>query len=258
MTVILETTGLSKSFGGLVAVEDFDVKVEPGETIGIIGPNGAGKTTVFNLLTGVYAPTCGHIEFEGQDVTGLKPFQLAARGISRTFQNIRLFSNLTVLQNVLIASHGRASYGFFEAMLRLPRFGREDRELRDRARHLLSILKLDSRANDIARNLPYGHQRRLEIARALATGPKLLLLDEPAAGMNPQESRELVDFIRWVRHEFGLTILIIEHHMDVIMDISDRIVVLNFGKTIAQGDKKEIQTNPEVIQAYLGIGEEAV
>ncbi|MDN5344167.1 MAG: branched-chain amino acid transport system ATP-binding protein, partial [Clostridia bacterium] len=219
-------------------------------------PNGAGKTTVFNLLSGIYKPTSGKIFFEGRDVTQYKTFQFAQLGISRTFQNIRLFSNLSVLQNVLIASNRQADYNFVAAMLRLPRYKRQEMELRDKTMELLRKVNLDMRAKEIARNLPYGHQRRLEIVRALATNPKLLLLDEPAAGMNPQESLELVEFIRWIKQKFNLTILLIEHHMDVIMEISDYIVVLNFGKTIARGNKDEIQENPEVIQAYLGTQEE--
>ncbi|NPV69352.1 MAG: ABC transporter ATP-binding protein [Firmicutes bacterium] len=256
MPDILVTRNLSRSFGGLVAVDDFNLAVEKGELIGLIGPNGAGKTTVFNLLTGLYKPTTGTIAFDGKDVTGFPPFRLAELGMARTFQNIRLFSNLTVFDNVLTACHGQAGYSIADAVFRTPRFRREHAELTKRADTLLEWVRLDTRKDEIARNLPYGHQRRLEIARALALGPALLLLDEPAAGMNPKESADLVEFILRIRRELDLTILLIEHHMDIVMRICERVIVLNFGKTIAQGSPGEIQANPEVITAYLGEGEE--
>ena len=228
---LLKTDGVSKVFGGLKAVSNFDIEINEGELIGLIGPNGAGKTTAFNLLTGVYQPTTGTIDFAGKSLVGLKPYQITSRGIARTFQNIRLFSELTVLDNVKIAYDSHAKYSLVESVLRF---------------------KLEDKAYEVAKNLPYGAQRRLEIARALATKPKLLLLDEPAAGMNPQETQELMEMIRWIRKEFGLSILLIEHDMSLVMGICERIYVLEYGCIIASGTPEEIQKNPEVIKAYLG------
>lgn len=255
METLLETTDLSKSFGGIKAVQNFVIHIDKGEVIGLIGPNGAGKTTAFNLLTGVYKPTTGQILFEGKDISGKKPYQITALGIARTFQNIRLFGELSVLENVKIAFTLHSKYSFPEAILRIGRYGREEQEIDDKARELLKAFKLDHLAEEQAKNLPYGQQRRLEIARALATNPKLLLLDEPAAGMNPQETKELTDMIRWIRDEFKLTILLIEHDMALVMKICERIYVLDYGKILAQGVPEEIKHNPAVIKAYLGTEE---
>lgn len=249
---LLETSDLSKSFGGIKAVQNFLIHIDEGEVIGLIGPNGAGKTTAFNLLTGVYTPTTGKIMFNGKDITGRKPYQITAQGIARTFQNIRLFGELSVLENVKIAFTLHASYSFPEAILRLGRYGREEQIIDDRARELLAAFKLDTLADEQAKNLPYGQQRRLEIARALATRPKLLLLDEPAAGMNPQETKELTEMIRWIRDTYHLSILLIEHDMALVMKICERIYVLDYGKILAEGTPDEIRNNPAVIKAYLG------
>lgn len=252
MEKLLETTDLSKSFGGIKAVQNFVIHIDKGEVIGLIGPNGAGKTTAFNLLTGVYKPTTGQILFEGKDISGKKPYQITALGIARTFQNIRLFGELSVLENVKIAFTLHSTYSLPEAILRLGRYGKEEQAIDDKARELLKAFKLDDLADEQAKNLPYGQQRRLEIARALATEPKLLLLDEPAAGMNPQETKELTDMIQWIRDEFKLTILLIEHDMALVMKICERIYVLDYGKILAQGVPEEIKHNPAVIKAYLG------
>ncbi|MGE5484025.1 MAG: ABC transporter ATP-binding protein [Ignavibacteriales bacterium] len=252
-----EIQNLTKAFGGLTAVDAFNCEVQQGELVGLIGPNGAGKTTVFNVINGVYKPTSGRVLIEGADITGLKPHAVASHGVGRTFQNIRLFTNLTVAENVRIACHGQVRYGLFHSLLRTPTCRRQDAELMDTARGLLRLVGLDDRHEELAKNLPYGHQRRLEIARALALRPKLLLLDEPAAGMNPQESGDLSEFILRIRKDYNLTIVLIEHHMDVVMDICERIYVLNFGKTIATGDPASIQSNREVIGAYLGEEEES-
>ncbi|EKP95319.1 ABC transporter ATP-binding protein [Thermaerobacter subterraneus] len=254
---LLELDGVAMVFGGLTALHDLHLRVEPGELVGIIGPNGAGKTTVFNVITGVYRPTRGRIRFLDADLTGLPPAEITRRGIARTFQNIRLFPELTVLDNILVAHHFRAGYGLLQAVFRGPRFAAEERRMRDEAMELLRLVRLEGRAGQPAGSLPYGEQRRLEIARALATRPRLLLLDEPAAGMNPAEGRELMQFIRWIRERFDLTILLIEHHMPVVMGVCQRIVVLNFGRVIAEGTPDQIRTNPQVIEAYLGEQEEA-
>lgn len=252
MNEILLAENVSEVFGGLKAVSDFNLRLNCGELVGLIGPNGAGKTTVFNMLTGVYQPTSGNISFEGRSIVGLKPYQVTQRGIARTFQNIRLFSELTVLENVKIAFHYHVKYGLIESVLRIGRYFREEEAIEEESFKLLKIFHLEDKANEVAKNLPYGAQRRLEIARALAAKPKLLLLDEPAAGMNPQETKELMDMIRWIRHEFGLTILLIEHDMSLVMGICERIYVLEYGEVIAQGTPDEIKQNPEVIRAYLG------
>ncbi len=252
MSVLLEAKNVSKMFGGLKAVSNFDVTINKGELVGLIGPNGAGKTTAFNLFTGVYQPTTGTIDLDGKSLLGMKPSQITQRGIARTFQNIRLFSELSVLDNVKIAYHTRLKYNICEAVLRVGRYMKQEKEIEDAGRELLKIFKLDGKADEIAKNLPYGAQRRLEIARALATHPKLLLLDEPAAGMNPQETKELMEMIRWIRKEFALSILLIEHDMSLVMGICERIYVLEYGSIIAQGVPDEIKKNPEVIRAYLG------
>lgn len=249
---LLKATKLSKVFGGLRAVSNFDVEINPGELVGLIGPNGAGKTTAFNLLTGVYEPTEGQIEFDGKSVVGLKPYQITQRGIARTFQNIRLFADLTVLDNVKIAYHFHVKYGLLESIFRVGRYHNEEAEIEEKAIRFLEIFQLADKKAEIAKNLPYGEQRRLEIARALAAQPKLLLLDEPAAGMNPQETQQLMEMIRWIRKEFNLTILLIEHDMSLVMGVCERIYVLDYGSIIAQGTPKEIKNNPRVIEAYLG------
>lgn len=249
---LLRATKLSKIFGGLKAVSNFDVTIEKGELIGLIGPNGAGKTTAFNLLTGVYEPTTGEIEFDGKSMIGLKPYQITQQGLARTFQNIRLFSELSVLDNVKIAYHFHVKYGLFESVFRIGRYHREEAEIEKKAIELLKIFKLEDKKDEISKNLPYGEQRRLEIARALAAQPKLLLLDEPAAGMNPQETQELMKMIKWIKKEFDLTILLIEHDMSLVMNVCERIYVLEYGSIIAQGVPEEIKNNPRVIEAYLG------
>lgn len=249
---LLTATKLSKVFGGLRAVSNFSIEINKGELIGLIGPNGAGKTTAFNLLTGVYEPTDGQIEFDGKSLLGLKPYQITQRGIARTFQNIRLFSNLSVLDNVKIAYHFHVNYGLSEAIFRLGRYFREEKEIEEKAIRFLEIFQLAHKKDEIARNMPYGEQRRLEIARALAAQPQLLLLDEPAAGMNPQETQQLMEMIRWIRKEFDLTILLIEHDMSLVMGVCERIYVLEYGSIIAHGTPGEIKNNPRVIEAYLG------
>lgn len=251
---ILETKGLGITFSGLNAVENFDIRIEKGQIYGLIGPNGAGKTTVFNLLTGVYKPSSGKIEFCGEDITGLSLVQINRKGIARTFQNIRLFNNMSVIRNVLVGLHNRPQYKctLLECMLRLPRHFRNEKAMRDRAKELLRVFDLERERNQLASNLPYGKQRKLEIARALATEPKLLLLDEPAAGMNPYETKELMETIMLVREKFGVTILLIEHDMKLVSGVCDRLTVLNFGVMLAQGSVKEVLGNPEVVKAYLG------
>lgn len=275
---VLRIENVTMQFGGVVAVNNLNLEVNKGEIVALIGPNGAGKTTAFNVVTGVYEPTNGKVEFMGEtivenypqgrmkkyyagenkglyyNVVSHTPDVITKKGIARTFQNIRLFSNLTVFENVLIAKHMRAKQNFFSAALHLNK--REEKRMREEAMELLKEQDLDKYANDIAGSLPYGIQRRLEIARALATEPKLLLLDEPAAGMNPQETLELAEFISQTRDKYGLAVFLVEHHMDLVMNISDRIYVLDFGKPIAQGTPEEIQNDPRVIDAYLGVSED--
>lgn len=274
---VLQLQDVTMQFGGVVAVDNLSLQVQKGEIVALIGPNGAGKTTVFNVVTGVYAPTNGRVSLHGQEIAENHPRgkmvrlyagqnngqftrvlqptpdQITQKGIARTFQNIRLFKNLTVFENVLIARHMNMKAGFFAAAFRLNKA--EEQQMRAESERLLEMVGLADLKDEIADNLPYGKQRRLEIARALATHPDLLLLDEPAAGMNPQETDELTAFIRQIKQGFGLTILMIEHHMNLVMDISDRIYVIDFGKLIAHGTPDEVQNNPDVITAYLGVNE---
>lgn len=251
---MLEVKNLGISFGGLRAVDDFNLTIEKGELYGLIGPNGAGKTTVFNMLTGVYKPTDGKIFLDGEDVTGKSTIELNKEGIARTFQNIRLFSDLSVLDNVKVALHNQKefTYSALTGILRLPRFYRLEKEMDERAMELLEVFGLDKEAGYKASNLPYGKQRELEIARAMATNPKLLLLDEPAAGMNPNETQSLMNTIRFVRDKFNMTILLIEHDMKLVSGICERLTVLNFGQVLANGDTEEVLKDPKVITAYLG------
>ena len=249
---LLKTTNLGISFGGLRAVDDVNIEIKEGELIGLIGPNGAGKTTIFNLLTGVYKPTDGDISINGTSFNKKTTPQIVTLGVARTFQNIRLFKNLSVLDNVKLALNNSMSYSTLSAVLRLPKYWREERIATDTALDLLDIFDMAEMANITAGNLSYGQQRKLEIARALATSPKLLLLDEPAAGMNPNETKELMNTIRFIRDKFKISILLIEHDMDLVMGICERLYVLNFGRIIASGLPEEIQNNKEVITAYLG------
>ena len=249
---VLAVRDLGIDFGGLSAVNGLNMEVYEGEIVGLIGPNGAGKTTVFNMLTKVYQPTRGSILFEGEDTAKKTVVDMNLAGVARTFQNIRLFNGLTVLDNVKTGFHGRITYSPLAAVLRLPSYRSKEREIEEKSRELLQVFGLAEEADNLASNLPYGAQRRLEIARALATGPKLLLLDEPAAGMNPQETEELMAMIRLVRDQFRTSILLIEHDMKLVMGICERITVLNYGMMLAQGTSEEIQANPEVIKAYLG------
>ena len=249
---LLEAKNLGISFGGLRAVDDFNIKIEKGSLYGLIGPNGAGKTTGFNMLTGVYTPTDGTITLDGKDITGKKTVEINKEGIARTFQNIRLFKDLSVIDNVKVGLHNHMGYSTITGILRLPKYYKVEKQMTEEAMELLKVFDLEKFASYKAANLPYGQQRKLEIARALATDPKLLLLDEPAAGMNPNETGELMDMIRFVRDEFHMTILLIEHDMKLVSGICEELTVLNFGEVLAQGKTTDVLNDPQVIKAYLG------
>lgn len=251
---MLDVNNISIEFGGLKAVSDFNMHIDDKEVVGLIGPNGAGKTTVFNILTGVYSPTSGTICYLGDNIQGLKPYSITKKKIARTFQNIRLFSNLTVLDNVKISFNYSINYSLLDSIIRTPKFRKKEREIEEKSLELLKIFGLDSKSYELAKNLPYGEQRKLEIARALATEPSLLLLDEPAAGMNPQETIELMELINFVKTKFSISILLIEHDMKLVMGICEKIIVLDYGKKIAEGTPDEIKNNKKVIEAYLGEG----
>ncbi len=249
---LLEAKDISKNFGGITAVQKVDFNIPERSIVSLIGPNGAGKTTFFNLVTGIYMPSTGQITFDGKPLENLQPHQVTKRGIARTFQNIRLFANMTALENVLVGEHSRLKTGMFGAVLRTSSVKAEEKRARDKAMELLAFVGLAGKEDEFAKNLPYGDQRRLEIARAMGTDPKLLLLDEPTAGMNPNETATLTRLVDRVRHDRGVAILLIEHDMKVVMEISDRVTVLSFGRKIAEGLPEEIKTNSEVIEAYLG------
>lgn len=249
---LLDVEGISIAFGGLKAVDDFSIKIKKNELYGLIGPNGAGKTTVFNLLTGVYKPDTGHIILDGTDLSGKKTIEINHAGIARTFQNIRLFNNLSVIDNVKVGLHQHHTYSLLEGITHLGKYRSVEKEMTEKAHELLKVFELDEFAEFKASQLPYGKQRKLEIARALATDPKLILLDEPAAGMNPQETQELMDTIRFVRDKFDMTVLLIEHDMKLVSGICDRLTVLNFGHMLCEGETKTVLNNPDVIKAYLG------
>ena len=252
--IILKTENLGISFGGLHAVQNLNLEIRKKQLYGLVGPNGAGKTTVFNMLTGVYAPTTGKFYLDGEDLTGKMQETINHKGIARTFQNIRLFNNMSVIRNVLVGLHNQPEFKCnpFVSMFRLPGHFRSEKKMRERAKEILRIVDLEDERNNLACNLPYGKQRKLEIARALATNPKLLLLDEPAAGMNPHETEDLMSIIRYIRDNFDMTILLIEHDMKFVSGLCDEITVLNFGTVLAQGDTKEALNDPEVIKAYIG------
>lgn len=249
---LLEVKNLGISFGGLRAVDNFNIQIEKGQLYGLIGPNGAGKTTVFNMLTGVYQPTDGTIVLDGVNLVGKNPAQICQSGVARTFQNIRLFHGMSVIENVKAALHNQIKYSFWEGILRLPKYFKLEKEYEEKAMEILQVFDLDDKAEFLASNLPYGQQRKLEIARALATNPKLLLLDEPAAGMNPNETAELMETIKLIRDKFDITILLIEHDMKLVAGICEYITVLNFGTELATGTPEVVLNNPEVITAYLG------
>ena len=252
MSILLDVKNLGISFGGLRAVNEFDLTIQKEQLYGLIGPNGAGKTTVFNLLTGVYKPDAGKVILDGKDITGERNIEISKAGIARTFQNIRLFKELSVIDNVKVGLHNHHSYSTFEGVFRLPKYFKVEKEIEERALELLNVMGLEEERDVIASNLPYGKQRKLEIARALATAPKLLLLDEPAAGMNPNETAELMDTIRFVRENFDMTILLIEHDMKLVSGICEEVTVLNFGQELAHGKTSDVLNDPRVITAYLG------
>ena len=249
---VLEVRGMTQQFGGLKAVSDFNVKLMPGELTGLIGPNGAGKTTVFNLVSGFYQPTVGEIFINGHPTAGLKPHKVTALGVARTFQNIRLWNDMTVLDNIRVAQHYWLGYGFFSSVFRSKHYKQREAQIAEEANELLEVFDLQRFADEFPKNLPYGTQRKLEIARALSTHPKLLLLDEPAAGLNSADVKELIRLVRWIHEKFDVTIWMIEHHMDVMMELCDQIKVIDFGETIAEGNPDDIRNNQAVITAYLG------